>query len=99
MKQLSTSVKIYLGIIAVFVLIKLFFVALPVGFPVKGQEQAFSWMFVLTISLMGLAGIWLSRKTGFPEIWDKNITNRQRFLITGDCRNYLWACDSRTATF
>jgi hypothetical protein len=30
---------------------------------------------------MGLAGIWLSRNTGFPKIWDENVTNRQRFLI------------------
>jgi len=81
MRQLSTSVKIYLGIIAVFVSIKLFFVTFPIEFPVKGQEQAFSWVFVMTISLMGLVGIWLSRKTGFPEIWDEKITNRQRFLI------------------
>lgn len=38
-------------------------------------------MFVLIVILMDLAGIWLSRKTGFPEIWDENITTRQRFLI------------------
>ena len=81
MKQLSTSVKIYLGIIALFVSIKLFFLAFPVKFPVEGQEAAFSWLFVALISLMGLAGIRLSRKTGFPEIWDEKITSRQRFLI------------------
>lgn len=81
MKQLSTSVKIYLGIIALFVLIKLFFLAFPVKFPVEGQEAAFSWLFVVIIFLMGLAGIWLARRTGFPEIWDERVTNRQRFLI------------------
>lgn len=81
MKNISTSVKIHLGIIAVFVLIKLLFLAFPVEFRAKGQEMAFSWQLVLMISLMGLAGIWLARRTGFPDIWDERVSSRQRLLI------------------
>lgn len=30
---------------------------------------------------LGFLGLWLSRKLGFPEIWDSSVSNRQRFLI------------------
>jgi len=38
-------------------------------------------MTVALYGVLGFIGLILWRKLGFPEIWDENVTNRQRFLI------------------
>ena len=81
MKHFSTSIKIYCGLIVLLVLIKVLFLISPVTLPVAGNEAAFSPLTILIIGVMGLLGLLMARRTGFPEIWDERITNRQRFLI------------------
>jgi hypothetical protein len=81
MKNLSTSTKIYIGLVAFLVAVKIIFLLFPATFPRADQEGAFSWMMIAVIALMGFVGLILSRRTGFPEIWDARISNRQRFLI------------------
>ena len=61
--------------------VKVIFVVAPTVFPGADQEGAFYWTTILAIALMGLIGLILSRRTGFPEIWDAKVSNRQRFLI------------------
>ncbi len=52
---------------------------LPAPTPVIALAQA---GFVLVLyGALGLAGFFLARKLGLPELWDERITNRQRFLI------------------
>ncbi len=80
-KDLSISTKIYLGLIAFMVTVKVIFLLFPTVFPGADQESAFSWTTILVIALMGLIGLFLSRRTGFPDIWDARVSNRQRFLI------------------
>ena len=65
----------------VLVLIKIFFLISPVTMPVAGNEAAFAPLTILIVAVMGLLGLLLARRTGFPEIWDERISNRQRFLI------------------
>jgi hypothetical protein len=81
MKTLSLSTKIYLGLVAFMIAVKVIFLLFPTVFPGADQEGAFSWVTILSIALMGLIGLFLSRRTGFPEIWDTKVSNRQRFLI------------------
>ncbi|HWN09884.1 MAG TPA: hypothetical protein VNO50_11585 [Pyrinomonadaceae bacterium] len=81
MKQFSTSIRIYSGLIFLLVLVKLLFVIFPVAMPVAGNEAAFSPLTILIIAVMGLLGLLMARRTGFPEILDERISNRQRFLI------------------
>jgi hypothetical protein len=80
-RDLSISTKIYLALIAFMVAVKVIFVLAPTVFPGADQESAFYWTTILVIALMGLIGLILSRRTGFPEIWDAKVSNRQRFLI------------------
>ena len=81
MKNLSTSTKIYIGLIAFLVAVKLIFLLFPTAFPLAEQAGAFSWLTIAAIALMGFVGLFLSRRAGFPDIWDARISNRQRFLI------------------
>jgi hypothetical protein len=81
MKNQSTSIKIYLGLVLFLIGVKLFFLLAPVKFPLSDQAGAFSWLTILTIAALGFIGLVLSKRTGFPDIWDTRISNRQRFLI------------------
>ena len=80
-KRFSISTKIYLGLIGFMIVVKLIFVLFPTVFPGADQEGAFSWITILAIGVMGFIGLILARRTGFPEIWDTKVSNRQRFLI------------------
>ena len=81
MRDLSTSSKIYIGLVAFLVSVKVLFLLFPTTFPLADQETAFSWTTIAVIALMGFVGLILSRRTGFPEIWDTGISLRQRLLI------------------
>ncbi len=80
-RTLSISTKIYLGLIAFMVTVKVIFLLFPTVFPGADQEGALSWVTILAIAVMGLIGLILARRTGFPEIWDTKVSNLQRFLI------------------
>ena len=45
------------------------------------QAMFFSWPALAVFGLIGLAGTWLARRTGFPEPWDSRVSNRQRLII------------------
>ena len=81
MKNLSTSVKIYIGVVAFLFAVKLVFLLFPTRFPLAEQESAFYWTTIVVIALLGFVGLILSRKIGFPDIWDPRISVRQRFLL------------------
>jgi hypothetical protein len=77
----SSSVKIYLGLIAVLAIIYAFFTFLPVNYIVPFLGLASVWQEVILIGLLGFGGLWLSLKTGFPEMLDNQISYKQRFLV------------------
>jgi hypothetical protein len=81
MKNLTISTKIYIGLIAFMVMVKVVFLLFPTTFPGADQEGAFYWTTILIIAVMGSIGLFLSRRTGLPDIWDARVSNRQRFLI------------------
>ncbi len=81
LRGLPLSTKIYLGLIAFMVAVKVMFLVFPTVFPGADQEGAFSWTTISAIAVMGFIGLILARRTGFPEIWDTKVSNYQRFLI------------------
>lgn len=81
MRDLSVSTRTYLGLIMFMVAVKVIFLLFPTVFPGADQEGAFSWTTILAIAVLGFVGLILARRTGFPEIWDTKVSNRQRFLI------------------
>lgn len=81
MSRVSISTRIYFALVALLVLIKILFLIVPVTLPVAGNEVAFSPWTILILAVLGYVGLLLSRRTGFADIWDERVSNRQRFLI------------------
>ena len=81
MKSISLSAKTYLALVLLLVLVKCFFLVFPAKYPLPDQESAFSWLTITIVSIAGLIGLVLSRRTGFPDMWDARVSNRQRFVI------------------
>lgn len=56
-------------------------VVFPVQFVDRSQSGFFEAQAVIAFGVMGLIGVFLSTRTGFPNAWDAGISNRQRFVI------------------
>lgn len=56
-------------------------VVFPVQFVDRSQSGFFEMQAVIAIGTMGLIGVWLSMRTGFPNAWDAGITNTQRLVV------------------
>ena len=89
MKKLSTSVKIYVGLIVTLAILAATNVFMPQGALVPVQELpaskpvfAFAVACIMLIVYGGLGslGMMLSKKIGFPDLWSTTISVRQRLL-------------------
>lgn len=90
MRKLSTSVKIYVGLIITLALLAAANVFMPQGPLVPLQELpaskpvfAFAVACIMLIVYGGLGwlGLMLSQKIGFPDLWSPTISKRQKLLI------------------
>ena len=90
MRKPSPSIGIYVGLVITLAVLSAVSIFLPQGAymplqelpaskPVLALVNAFT-MLVLYGGL-GYIGLRLARKLGFAEVWDANVSNRQRFLI------------------
>jgi hypothetical protein len=77
----SASDKTYLGLAALLITIHVILTVLPVDFAVQSQAALASWPIVIVFLFLGFAGVWLSRKAGFPGMWNEQVSNLQRFLL------------------
>jgi len=66
----------YLGV-ATFLVTVVF----PVQFVDRSQSGFFEAQGIIAIRVMGMIGVWLSMRTGFPNAWDSQVTNKQRMAI------------------
>lgn len=66
----------YLALVAFLVT-----VVFPVQFVDRSQSGFFETQAVIALGVMGLIGVFLSMRTGFPNAWDSRISNTQRFAI------------------
>ncbi len=93
LKNISESMKSYFGLITILALLSGIYVFLPQGdflpatmgaeLPASKPMIALA-NFMLSLILyggLGFAGMLLAKKLEFAEIWDLQITNKQRFLI------------------
>jgi hypothetical protein len=74
-KSLSVSIKVYASLVAILVLIKMILAFAPVRVIVPAQAAGSSWQFLLPLTILGLVGVWLSQKTGFPDMWGASPRN------------------------
>jgi hypothetical protein len=77
----ANSTRVWLVLVAFLGLVNLFITVVGAGLERDSRAVLFSWPVIAIIGLLGLAGIWLSHRTGFPAAWDARISNRQRLLI------------------
>jgi hypothetical protein len=66
----------YLGLAAFLVT-----VVFPVQFVDRSQSGFFELQGVIAFGVMGLIGVLLSMRMGFPNAWDTRISNKQRLII------------------
>ncbi len=68
-KSVSVSIKVYASLVAMLVMIKMILALTPVRVIVPAQAAGSSWQSLIPLTILGLVGMWLSQKTGFPEMW------------------------------
>jgi len=93
MEKLSTSIKIYVGLVIILAILAAINVFLPQGSflpTLEGQELPApkpvlalvnAGIMLVLYGGLGFLGLKLSQKLGFANIWDPMVSNRQRFLI------------------
>lgn len=93
MKELSLSIKIYIGLIITLAILAASNVFLPHGsfLPTLPEQElpapkpvlalVNACIMLILYGGLGLLGLKLSQKLGFPELGDEKISNKQRFLI------------------
>src|SRR5262249_44239398 len=81
MKRLTNSYVIYLVLMVFLMLVHLLVTHVFAGqFRSVEQGKVFELQFVALWTAAGLAGGWVSKRTGFPEMIDERVSQRQRFL-------------------
>jgi len=90
MKKFSLSEKIYFGLILTLAILAAINVFLPYPQLIAGATMpapklvlaiANVAMILILYGGLGFTGLVLSKKIGLPEIWDKKVSNREKFLI------------------
>jgi hypothetical protein len=78
----SKSVRIFFGLVAYLVLVKLGIAFFPAVFRSTAQAAVFEWKFLAIWTVLGWIGVVLAQRTGFPEPWNGGISNMRRLLIS-----------------
>lgn len=77
-----SSIVVWLACVAYLALVALLLrTLLPVSFVDQAQAGFFEPAGITAIGVLGLLGVWLSTKTGFPDALDPRITWRRRFML------------------
>jgi hypothetical protein len=81
-RGLSSSVVVWLVLVAYLALAKILSLTLvPITFRSAGQQGLFDWASLAVHAALGLVGVVLAERTGFPAAWDARVSNRQRLLL------------------
>lgn len=82
MRSLSFSIKVYAGIIIALAILLTIMHALRIDetIPVE-QRSLLSPPALIVLALLGLAGVYLSERTGFAGVWDKAVPLKHKVFI------------------
>jgi hypothetical protein len=80
MNKLTASDRTFIGLIMLMLLGKATWEYFDVTHPIV-QQWTGTWSAIIMVAVLGALCIKLAPKAGFPEIWDKDITNKQRLFI------------------
>lgn len=77
--RLTGSMRVWLGVLLVMAAVKIVLSTwYPNAFADPSQASFFQWESLIAIWLMGLLGVWLSQRTGFPDALDPDVSMWQR---------------------
>ncbi len=79
MDTLSKSDKTFFALVLLMLLGKAVWTYFGVDHPIV-QNWTGAWPAILLAAVLGFIALRLAGKTGFPEIWDETISNKERFL-------------------
>jgi hypothetical protein len=88
-RQLSASTKVFLGLVLLNAVLAAATSFLPMGIADSGEPSAISPTLAAVINAsvvlfiyggLGYAGLRLTRKLGYPDLLDAQVTTRQRFI-------------------
>lgn len=80
MISISKSDKTYISMIGIMLIGKAIWMYYRLNDPLV-QRSINSCGMMLFVSVIGFIGLKLAQKTDFPDIWDKDISNKQRIII------------------
>lgn len=95
MKRIDLSTKIFICLVLAYALLAGISILLPIEsyLPIPQEQElpapkpilaiANFFMILVFYGGLGFFGLKLGKKIGFTEIWDTNVSNKQRFLIPG----------------
>jgi hypothetical protein len=77
--QWNMSIKIFTGLILVVILSKVVYTLAQLDDPIV-EQGVNSWLGILLVASLGFLALKLAPRAGFPDLWDEDISNRQRFI-------------------
>jgi hypothetical protein len=77
--KLTTSDKTFLALVSLMLLGKAVWTYYGVDHPIV-QNWTGAWLAILLAAVFGFIALKIARKTGFPDIWDEKISNKERFV-------------------
>jgi hypothetical protein len=77
--KLTKSDKTFFALVSLMLLGKAVWTYFGLDHPIV-QNWTGAWSAILLAAFFGFVAIKLARKTGFPDIWDEKISNKERFL-------------------
>jgi hypothetical protein len=93
------SALVWLGMVVYLALAKVVLDGfLPHAFASDDQRDLFAWPVIGAIGSVGLVGVWLAHRTGFPAAWGEGATIRRRLLVpaAGELALGAWYVASRS---
>jgi len=80
MRTLTLDEKLYGGIAVLLVVLQVLFTLLLAPF-LPSQQITISWLETIIYLILGYVGLRLATRSGFPEMMNPEINNKQRFVI------------------
>lgn len=83
MNPKPASLRIYLALLITLVVLRILLVFIPSTYmeAVPGRAALFTWPALIVMGVLGLAGLWLSARTGFPGMWDRDASYTHILLV------------------
>jgi hypothetical protein len=80
-QSLKGSLRAFAGLMAYLALVKIIITFFPAVFRSTSQAKVFAWPSLGIFAALGLLGVFLADRTGFPGAWGREIPTKHRFGI------------------